>query len=67
MLVGLRRWVECESPTFEPHAVNAMVDLAAADVAAAGADVRRIPAPLGLGDCVLGEFRIRGGARRASW
>jgi glutamate carboxypeptidase len=56
MLVGLRRWVECESPTFEPHAVNGMMDLAAADLATAGADVRRMPARPGLGDCVLGEF-----------
>jgi glutamate carboxypeptidase len=56
MLAGLRRWVECESPTFEPHAVNAMMDLAASDLAAAGAQVMRIPGPQGLGDCVLAEF-----------
>ena len=56
MLAGLRRWVECESPTFEPHAVNAMMDLASADLAAAGAEVRRIAGPPGFGDCVLASF-----------
>ncbi len=56
MLVGLRRWVECESPTFEPQAVNAMMDLAAADLVAAGAEVERVPGPNGLGDCVRASF-----------
>jgi glutamate carboxypeptidase len=56
MLAGLRRWVECESPTFEPQAVNAMMDLASEDLDAAGAEVKRIPGPPGLGDCVLGSF-----------
>ncbi len=52
MLAGLRRWVECESPTFVPEAVNAMMDLASGDLAAAGATVERIAGPPGLGDCV---------------
>ena len=56
MLAGLRRWVECESPTFEPQAVNAMMDLAAGDLVAAGAQVERIPGPAGLGDCVRAAF-----------
>ena len=56
MLAGLRRWVECESPTFAPHAVNAMMDLAAGDLIAAGAEVERIPGPAGLGDCVRAAF-----------
>lgn len=56
MLVELRRWVECESPTFEPQAVNAMMDLAAADLVAAGAEVERVPGPSGLGDCVRASF-----------
>lgn len=66
LLAGLRPWIECESPTFDPAAVNAMMDLAAAELAAAGAVVTRIPGPPGLGDCVRGDFRIRAGARRAS-
>lgn len=56
MLAGLRRWVECESPTFDVAAVNGMMDLAAADIAAAGAIVTRFPGPPGLGDCVRGDF-----------
>lgn len=56
MLAGLRRWVERESPTFEPDAVNAMMDLASADLAAAGARVERIAGPAGLGDCVRASF-----------
>lgn len=56
MLAGLGRWVTCESPTFDPAAVNRMMDLAAADLAAAGAIVTRFPGPTGLGDCVRGDF-----------
>jgi glutamate carboxypeptidase len=56
MLAGLRRWVETESPTFDTPAVNRMMDVAAADLAAAGARVERIPGPLGLGDCLRAAF-----------
>ncbi len=55
-LAGLRRWIECESPTFDTPAVNRMMDLAADDLAGAGAAVRRIPGPMGLGDCLLADF-----------
>jgi glutamate carboxypeptidase len=56
MLAGLKRWIECESPTFDVPAVNAMMDLATADLAAAGAIVTRFLGPPGLGDCVRGDF-----------
>lgn len=56
LLAGLRPWIECESPTFDPAAVNRMMDLAAAETAAAGAAITRIPGPPGLGDCVRGDF-----------
>lgn len=56
LLAGLKPWIECESPTFDTAAVNRMMDLAAADTAAAGAAISRIPGPKGLGDCVLAEF-----------
>jgi glutamate carboxypeptidase len=56
MLAGLRRWVECESPTFDVAAVNAMMGVAALDLTAAGAVVDRVPGPPGLGDCVRAEF-----------
>jgi glutamate carboxypeptidase len=56
MLDGLKRWVECESPTFDVAAVNRMMDLVEADLRAAGAAVTRFPGPPGLGDCVRGDF-----------
>ncbi|POR49980.1 M20/M25/M40 family metallo-hydrolase [Bosea psychrotolerans] len=56
MLAGLKRWIECESPTFDAAAVNRMMDLVANDLAAVGATVTRIPGPPGLGDCVRGDF-----------
>jgi glutamate carboxypeptidase len=56
MLAGLKPWIECESPTFDPAAVNRMMDLVAGEIAASGATVTRIPGPPGLGDCVRGDF-----------
>ncbi|MBB4003046.1 M20/M25/M40 family metallo-hydrolase [Aurantimonas endophytica] len=56
MLEGLRRWVECESPTFDVAAVNRMMSLAAEDLAAMGATVERIDGPAGLGDCLRAAF-----------
>ena len=32
MLNGLKRWIECESPTHDAAAVNRMMDLAAYDL-----------------------------------
>jgi glutamate carboxypeptidase len=56
MLQGLRRWVECESPTFDAAAVNRCMTIAAADLAEAGATIDRIPGTLGYGDCVRARF-----------
>jgi glutamate carboxypeptidase len=56
MLGGIRRWVECESPTFDRAAVNRMVTLACEDLAAMGAAVERVDGPAGLGDCVKAAF-----------
>ncbi len=56
MLAGLRPWVECESPTYQPARVNAMMDLAARDLAMAGARVERIPGRMGFGDCIRAAF-----------
>ena len=56
MLAGLQRWVETESPTFDVPAVNRMMDVAGADLAAAGATVERVAGPPGLGDCVRADF-----------
>jgi glutamate carboxypeptidase len=53
MLDGLRPWIECESPTYDPTAVNRMMDLAARDLVIAGA---RIAGRMGFGDCVRATF-----------
>ena len=52
MLKDLRPWIETESPSYDPAAVNRMMDLAMREFAAAGASVERIPGSQGLGDNV---------------
>jgi glutamate carboxypeptidase len=56
MLEAVRPWVETESPTYDPAAVDRMMDLAARDLAMAGALVERIPGSQGLGDNVRARF-----------
>jgi glutamate carboxypeptidase len=56
LLARLRPWVEQESPTFDPVAVNAMMSLAMREMALLGARVERIPGRMGLGDCVRARF-----------
>jgi len=49
ILAGIRRWVERETPTDAPQAVDALMDLVAADYAAAGLLVERVQAETALG------------------
>jgi glutamate carboxypeptidase len=56
MLVGLREWVECESPTFDAAAANRMMDLASRALILAGARIERIAGRMGFGDCVRATF-----------
>ncbi|MFC7737339.1 M20/M25/M40 family metallo-hydrolase [Roseomonas sp. GCM10028921] len=56
ILARLRPWVECESPTFDAAAVNAMMDLASRDLALMGARIERIPGRMGFGDSVRARF-----------
>ncbi|MET0429088.1 MAG: M20/M25/M40 family metallo-hydrolase [Microvirga sp.] len=56
ILRRLRRWVECESPSWDGAAVSVMAALAAEDLRGMGARVRSIPGEKGYGDCVLAEF-----------
>lgn len=56
MLAGLRPWVECESPTWDAARVGQMMDLAARDLALAGARIERVPGRMGFGDCVRASF-----------
>jgi glutamate carboxypeptidase len=50
MLDEIRTWVEIESPTTEPTAVNRMMDKVAAAYAGTGARLERIPGRDGYGD-----------------
>ena len=56
MLAGLREWVECESPTYDPTAVNRMMDIASRALVLAGARIERIAGRMGFGDCVRATF-----------
>jgi glutamate carboxypeptidase len=56
MLEGLRPWVECESPTWDATAVDRMLDLAARDMAIAGANIECIAGRGGFGGCVRARF-----------
>ena len=56
MLLGLRIWVECESPTWDASAVNRMLDLAARDMAIMGATIERIAGRQGFGGCIRARF-----------
>jgi len=53
LLDEIRRWVEIESPTTDPAAVNRMVDKVEADAKAAGARTQRTPGRDGAGDHIL--------------
>ena len=66
MLTGLRTWVESESPTYVAGAVNQMMDLAAYDLAAAGAQIERIPGRMVYGGSVRARFPHRILVSRAS-
>jgi glutamate carboxypeptidase len=55
MLNGLKRWIECESPTHDAEAVNRMMDLAAYDLAG-HATIERIPGRMGFGGCLRARF-----------
>ena len=56
MLAGLQRWVVCESPSYDPFAVNRMQDLAAHDLAVMGASIERITPHHSVGDCIRARF-----------
>src|SRR5262245_23494007 len=56
MLLGLKSWVECESPTWDAAAVERMLDLAARDMAIMGATIERIAGRQGFAGCVRARF-----------
>lgn len=56
MIARLRPWIETESPTFDASAVNRMVEVAAYDFAAAGANIEFIPGRMGFGGSLRARF-----------
>ncbi|HUO02238.1 MAG TPA: M20/M25/M40 family metallo-hydrolase [Rhizomicrobium sp.] len=56
MMATLRRFVECESPSYDAVAVSRMAALAAEEMLAMGANVERIGGQGGFGDCVRARF-----------
>lgn len=56
MLVRLRPWIECESPTYDRQAVNRMLALVARDAEAMGASAELIPNPGDFGDSLRVRF-----------
>lgn len=53
LLAELQGWVEIETPTTDPAAVNRLIDVAEAGLAEAGAALTRIPGRDGYGDNLL--------------
>jgi len=56
MLNGLEKWVLCESPTYDPIAVNRMQDIAAHEMGLMGASIKRLKLNSLAGDCVKAQF-----------
>jgi glutamate carboxypeptidase len=53
LLDELRLWVEAETPTTDAAAVNRLLDRCAADLAAAGGAITRLPGTDGYGDTLV--------------
>ena len=53
MIGGIQRWVETESPTQSPAAVNRMIDLVQAEVVGLPVATERIPGRSGLADNLI--------------
>ena len=53
LLAELAEWVKLETPTTDAAAVNRLIDIAEAELAAAGAVITRIPGRDGFGDTLV--------------
>ena len=53
ILAGIQSWVEVETPTDAPEAINGLMDKVGGDYAELGAKVERIPGRDGYGDLML--------------
>ena len=56
LMATLRRWVECESPSYDAAAVSRMAALAADEIRAMGGTAHGVPGSGGFGDCVRARF-----------
>jgi glutamate carboxypeptidase len=63
LLSELERWVKMETPTTEPARVNALMDVAAADLTQSGARIARIPGRDGYGDTLIARVNERPGVK----
>ena len=63
LLAELRHWVEMETPTTDPAAVNRLLDVAEAGLRAVGADIERVAGRDGFGDTLIA--RVNSGAGNA--
>ena len=63
LLAELAGWVRIETPTTEPECVNALMDVATAELRAAGAAVERIPGRDGYGDHVIARINRNSGEK----
>ena len=59
LLDELAHWVRQETPTTHPELVNRLMDRAAADLAAAGAEITRIPGRDGFADTLVARTPAR--------
>ncbi|TCZ58770.1 M20 family metallopeptidase [Roseicella aquatilis] len=53
LLAELRHWVEHETPSTDPRAVNGLLDRAEAELRAVGAAIERLPGRDGFGDTLI--------------
>ena len=60
LLEELSGWVKLETPTTDPAAVNRLLDVAQAELAAAGATLVRIPGRAGYGDNLVARTQGQG-------
>ena len=63
LLDELRGWVEIETPTTEAVRVNVLMDVAARELAKAGAALTRIPGRDGFGDNLIARVNERPGVK----
>jgi glutamate carboxypeptidase len=63
LLSELEHWVKIETPTTEPARVNALMDVAEADLTQSGARLTRMPGRDGYGDILIARVNERPGVK----